>query len=91
MQGTGERALNVVDIGRSVPPLTDIAGQLRMLADLIACGELKPEFAIVVLPPSDETGWPDIFSYGHVPGAIGMIGNLELAKAFFVNHMTERN
>jgi len=71
------------------PALNDIPGQLRQLADHIEAGQHGDVTAMMVLIPRGED-YPIMFGWGDIEGIHHPIIQLEFAKAYFVNHMTER-
>lgn len=64
---------------RTTPPLTDCAGQLRALADLIDSGELPCLCVVSVVYSEDSDGAPncDVFRHGktneHDNASIGIL------------------
>ncbi len=70
--------------------LTDIPACLRRMAEQIEAGDIKVESLIIVSPV--EGNWPAIFGFGddkHLD-AMHVIGWLEIAKSWFINHVTRR-
>lgn len=47
---------------RAAPLLTDIPGQLRMMADRIEAGEIEATSALFVIPVDHD--WPKVFGWG---------------------------
>lgn len=74
---------------RETPSLADIPGQLRLLADQIEAGEHDDVASMFVLMPI-ANNFPQIWGWGDVSGENHPIVQLELAKAWFVNHSTGR-
>jgi hypothetical protein len=74
---------------RDKPPLTDIVGRLRRLADDIEAGEQGDVPGILVLIPRDG-GYPTVIGYGDVEGENHPIIQFELGKTIFVNNIVER-
>lgn len=73
---------------RSDPPVSDIAGQLRAMADRIEAGEQEAESALFIIPkPGD---YPDIFGWGEHLGTPTNILTCELAKAWFIREYLPR-
>jgi hypothetical protein len=80
---------NVVRFPKS--NLSDVPGMLRKLADDIEAGTWgEVPICLVVLPRQGE--WPDVFGFGPEGDTsdAALIGHLELAKAFFISHVAER-
>jgi hypothetical protein len=81
--------MEVVQLREGRPPLTDIPGRLRLLADQIEAGEHGDVAgALVLLPrPSD---YPSIFGFGDVEGENHPMIVCELAKHVFITHRLNR-
>lgn len=76
---------------RTSPPITDIPGQLRQMADDLESGRVEmPDSALFIIN-RPKAAWPDIFGWGDHMGDIGNVGLLEYAKAFFVHNLTKRS
>ena len=69
------------------PPLTDIPGRLRFLADEIERGDYGEATTLFVVIPVDN-GYPITFGYGNVDGENHPIIQLELAKASILSNLT---
>ncbi len=82
-------SLTVVELRDGRPPLTDIVGRLRHLADEIEAGDYEDVPAAFVLIPRDG-GYPVVMGFGNVEGENHPIIQFELAKSIFVNHIVER-
>lgn len=67
------RPLAAVRQLHAAPPLTDIAGRLRDLADRVERGEVEPEAAYVVLVHQDSFQ-PSFYGYGAVADRHGIAG-----------------
>lgn len=69
--------MNVVPL-RKAPPLTDVVGQLRQMADNIESGEMScPEQIVVVAHSADRT---DVFLWGKFVHALYTRGILDFAR-----------
>lgn len=73
---------------RPGPPINDIPGMLRQLADQFETGEYTAEGILVILPRDGD--WPAIFGYGEHLTDYGNIAVLEMAKTWMTNHLTAR-
>lgn len=75
---------------REAPPLSDIVGMLRRLADQIEAGEWgEVETLFAVMPrPGD---YPRLFGWGDIDGQSDPVIQLELAKAWLLANMTARS
>lgn len=74
---------------RSSPPVSDIPGQLRQMADMIERGDIEASATLFIIPR--EAGeWPEIYGWGEHLGDYGNIAVCELAKSWFVNNRTAR-
>jgi hypothetical protein len=71
------------------PPLTDIVGQLRNLADQIEAGTHGEVDAVFALIPQDD-GWPKVFGWGNVSGVQDPVVQFELAKMWLLNNLVSR-
>lgn len=80
--------MKVVDIRPNAPPLSDIAGQLRQMADMIEAGEVQLSSALFIVPRVQD--WPVIYGWGAHLGDYGNIAVCEMAKAWFVRNLTAR-
>lgn len=71
--------------------LSDISAGLRRLADNIDEGQYPDADAVVVVMPV-EGGFPMVFGFGSDDrlDGVSVIGHLEMAKAWFITHLTER-
>ncbi len=74
--------LRAVSSIRTKPPLTDIAGQLRVLADRIEAGELAPRAAYVVMHCDDPP--PCVFGFGEVATPHAIAGLLQQAGVYML-------
>ena len=70
---------------RELPPLTDIAGHLRHLADRVERGEIQPEAAYVVFGMPDTLD-PAFFGFGRIADRHGISGLF-----FHVAHLAVTN
>jgi len=76
---------DVITLG---PALSDIPGQLRLLADMLDEGTVTAESVLLIVDnPGD---YPTIFGRGEHLGDYGNIALCELAKQFFINNTTAR-
>lgn len=77
---------------REAPPLNDIPGHLRAMADGIEAGEegdyVGTESLIVVIPVSGD--YPRIFAFGDVDGVNYPPTQFELAKLWMLTNMVAR-
>lgn len=70
------------------PCLIDVVARLRHLADLIEAGsEGEVDAAYVIIPRPGE--FPSVYGYGDIYNENHPVIQLELAKAFFINNLTE--
>lgn len=53
----------VVTLLRTIPPLTEVPGQLRHLADQIEKGEIQAECCLAIVVPDPATP-PTVFTWG---------------------------
>lgn len=74
---------------RSSPPVSDIPGQMRQMADMIERGEIEAVSVLLIIP-RDSGDWPEIYGWGDHLGDYGNIAVCELAKSWFVNNHTGR-
>jgi hypothetical protein len=79
---------NITPLRGGSPLLSDIAGQLRLMAKQIEEGDIKATSALFIVPVDHD--WPMIFGWGEHLGNHGNIAVCELAKSWFVANMTER-
>ena len=79
---TDKPPLSVVQLHDGRPPLSDVVGRLRLLADQIERGELgEVTGALVLLPrPGD---YPRAFGFGSVDGGADPLITLALASQWF--------
>lgn len=68
------------------PPLNDIPGQLRHMADMIERGEVETNCVIFIADTDEE--WPQVYGWGDNIGGLGNIGILEWTKAFLISQLT---
>ncbi len=79
---------NVTPLREGSPLLSDIAGQLRLMAKRIDDGDIEVTSALFIIPMDRD--WPQIFGWGEHLGSYGNIAVCELAKSWFVANLTER-
>lgn len=78
---------NVVSL-RQAPPVSDIVGQLRYMADRIEAGDVAAEGVLFVIDrPGD---WPEIYGWGEHLSDYGNIAVLDLARLWMMNNLTAR-
>ena len=83
-------ALKVVELHDGRPPLTDISGRLRLLADQIEAGEYGEVNSLLCLIPQD-FDYPIMLGFGNIEGRNDPIVQLEMAKVnFVINVMTRK-
>lgn len=76
--------------GVETTSLNDIPGMLRNMAKDIENGEYNNvESLLIVMPRIDD--FPLVFGFGNVDRENQPIVQLELAKAFFINNLVNRN
>lgn len=81
--------MNLVQLHDGRPPLNDIPGRLRHLADQIEKGELAPETMYVIMPrPKD---FPRLWGFGNVDGDKHPIIQLELIRHWLVANLVVRS
>ena len=80
--------MKIVEL-RPTPPLTDIVGRLRLMADQIEAGEFGDVPGAFVLLPRDG-GYPVVCGFGDVEGENHPIIQFELGKMIFLNSKIER-
>jgi len=79
----------IVKLRDGAPPLNDVPGMLRWLADAIEAGEhgdVQSLFALIPRPGD----YPTVFGWGDVAGQNDPIIQCELAKAWFVANLVSR-
>lgn len=79
---------NVVAL-RPGPPINDIPGMLRQMADRFEAGDMTAEGVLFIVPRDGD--WPQIFGWGSHLSDYGNIAVLELAKVWLVNNLTARD
>lgn len=72
--------------------LSDMSACLRRLADNIDAGQYPDASALIVVMPV-ENEFTIAFGFGadEQLGGLAVIAQLELAKAWFINHLTDRD
>lgn len=73
---------------RPGPLVSDIPGQLRLMAERIESGEVDAASALFIVPV--EGDWPMVFGWGAHLSDYGNIAVCELTKTWFVNNATVR-
>lgn len=81
--------LKVVPLHDGQPPLNDVPGRLRLLAEQIEAGEHgEVSGALILLPQAGD--YPSAFGFGDIEGQNDPIIVCELAKAWFVANLVRR-
>ena len=73
---------------RTAPRVTDIAGQLRQMADMIERGEIEAQSTLFIIQRDGD--WPEVYGWGQHLGDHGNIAICELTKAYFVDQYVKR-
>lgn len=82
-------SLAIVPLHDGRPPLTDIPGRLRLLADGIESGLNGDVRSIIVLVPRP-VDYPTALQFGEVEGSNDPIIQLQLALHWFVANLVVR-
>ena len=80
--------VTVVALHDGRPPLTDIPGRLRFLAQEIENGEVEAETAYVILPVKDD--YPRLRGFGNVDGDAAPIPQVALLQHWLLANMVKR-
>lgn len=73
------------------PPLNDIPGRLRLLADQLEAGEHgEYESCLVIIPETTLDDFPRMFGYGSVDGIYNPLIVLQLALQKWINKIMVR-
>lgn len=81
--------MNIIQLPTN-PPLTDIVGQLRAMADEIESGERSITAVLFIVPNDDTADFPAVFGWGEYLNNFEIIGVLYLAITFFATQQSER-
>lgn len=83
--------MKIVPLHDGRPPLNDIPGRLRLLADELEAGE-HGEYAncLVIIPEITLTDYPRMWGFGDVDGINNPIITLHLALQKWVNQIMGR-
>ena len=76
---------------RENPPVNDIPGWLRKIAEDWEKGEFGArDFCLVVIPAKDEHHWPMVHMIGNNPGQTTVAGLIAETQAFLTIHRVAR-
>ncbi|MER9079952.1 hypothetical protein [Mesorhizobium sp. M0895] len=73
---------------RKHPPVGDIIGQLRQMANWIESGEVEARSALFIIPSDGD--WPEVYGWGEHLGDYGNIAICEITKTWFINNLVAR-
>ena len=81
----------VIPLRGNRPLVSDIPGMLRQLADNFEAGEETAEGILILIPTgAEENFWPKILGFGENWETHYRIAQLELAKQWSINVMTDQ-
>jgi hypothetical protein len=81
---------NVTNL-RDQPPVNDVPGWLRRVANDWEAGQFGDrDFLLVVIPAKDESHWPVLYCMGNNPGQTMVNGVLAETQAFMTIHKVAR-
>jgi hypothetical protein len=72
---------------RTSPPVSDIPGQLRRLADEVESGAVQTS-SVLCIVVEDAEKWPAVYGWGQHLSDYGNIAVMELAKQWFIANYT---